>query len=156
MININDLISFINEANSAGYEQDKPLNLKKETNGSTTIYYQKNDWEFHDNFFGGEPYGGRNVIHYKNKPVHITVYYGNVDQSLDPNQIYPFLRTALRAGKEKAFRGPNSYSENNFAYKRELKGTIKEFHLEEKIFLNKKLVYKAVFIGGLVDQRQGD
>ncbi|MBI4009168.1 hypothetical protein HY357_02965 [Candidatus Roizmanbacteria bacterium] len=79
MINLNDLIAFKNEADKAGYEQDKPKHMKQEKYGSTTIWYKRGNWKMHDNFFGGEPYGGRSVIYYKNKPVHITVYYGNVD-----------------------------------------------------------------------------
>ena len=81
MINIADLIGFINEAGKAGYEQDKPKNIKKESDGSTTIWHERGDWKLHDNFFGGEPYGGRTIIHYKYKPVHITVYYGFVDKT---------------------------------------------------------------------------
>ena len=107
MKDMNSLVNFINEANIAGYEQEKPKNIKKENDGSTTIWYNRGDWKFHDNFFGGEPYGGRTVIHLKNKPVYITVYYGYVDKSVDPNKIYPFLRKSLRKGKEKVFRGPN-------------------------------------------------
>ena len=156
MKNIKGLTDFINEANRAGYEQDKPKNIKKEADGSTTIWYERDEWKFHDNFFGGEPYGGRNIIHYKNKPVHITVYYGNVDKSYDPNKLYPFLRAALRAGIEKIFRGPKNFKEGNFLYSKTYKGDAANFVLEEKISEKKKLIYQATFIGGLVDQRKGD
>lgn len=150
-----DLIAFKNEADKAGYEQDKPKHIKQEKDGSTTIWYEKEDWRLHDNFFGGEPYGGRTVIFYKNKPVHITVYYGNVDKSLNPNDLYPFLRKSLRTAPNKMFRGPKSFKDGEFLYKREYKGTVEEFFLEEKIYLSKRLIYQATFIGGLVDQRKG-
>ena len=156
MINIADLIGFINEAGKAGYEQDKPKNIKKESDGSTTIWHERGDWKLHDNFFGGEPYGGRTIIHYKYKPVHITVYYGFVDKNLGPNIMYPFLRKALRSSEQKLFRGPKQFKEGAFLYARSYKGTVKDFVLKEKIFEKKKLIYQATFIGGLVDQRAGD
>lgn len=151
-----ELTTFINEASGAGYEQDKPKNIKKEADGSTTIWYERGHWKFHDNFFGGEPYGGRAIIHYKNRPAHITVYYGNVAKDYNPNKLYPFLRAALRAGKDKTFRGPEKFIEGNFLYLRAFKGNVSDFVLEEKIFEKKKLIYQATFIGGLVDQRAGD
>ena len=32
--------------------------------GGVTIPYEKGDWKSHDNFFGGEPYGGRIIVFY--------------------------------------------------------------------------------------------
>ncbi len=40
------------------------------------------EWAFHDNYFGGEPYGGRSVAFHQGKPVWIAVYYGWVEGPL--------------------------------------------------------------------------
>src|SRR5438046_495442 len=87
--------------------------------GSTTITFTQDDWSFHDNFFGGQPYGGRAIIHYLRKPVWTMVYYGQIhDTNLKPNAIYTFLRLALQhAPKDKPFRGPDSFTKDNLTYK---------------------------------------
>ncbi|MBI2641035.1 hypothetical protein HYW87_00345 [Candidatus Roizmanbacteria bacterium] len=155
MVNIRSLLRFKHEADTAGYESEKPKHMRQEKDGSTTIWYESGDWKFHDNFFGGEPYGGRTVIHYKNKPVHMTVYYGWVIESLNPNELYPFLRKALRAAENKLFRGPKKFKEGEFLYLNKWMGNIKKFSSFEKIYKDEKLVYQARFMGGLVDQRRG-
>lgn len=38
-----------------------------------------------DNFFGGEPYGGREVVFYEEKPVWMMVYYGWVAEGIESN-----------------------------------------------------------------------
>ena len=66
----------------------------------------------HDNFFGGEPYGGRMVVFYKNKPIWTMVYYGWVEKTVkDPNVVYRILRSALKQMPNDApFRGPKNWS----------------------------------------------
>jgi hypothetical protein len=82
MIDLNELRKFKKEAHGAGYESENPKNEVKESDGSTTLWYESGDWKFHDNYFGGEPYGGRTIISYKNKPVWIMVYYGWFDDKV--------------------------------------------------------------------------
>lgn len=158
MINfdLEEFKKFKEEAAKAGYESDNPDYVKKESDGSTTLSYQSGDWKFHDNFFGGEPYGGRTVYFYKDKPVHLTVYYGLLAETEDPNSLYKFLRTALKDENKLEFRGPKELSEGELRYTNQLKGDIDNFSLVEKIFRGNKEIYSADFIGGLVDQRAGD
>ena len=89
-MNIDEIRKFLVRANRNGYgnESVKPLGEK---DGSHTITYSEPDWLFHDNYFGGEPYGGREVIHFKNVPVWMMVYYGLVLDISIQNEIYTFL-----------------------------------------------------------------
>ena len=157
MIDLNQLRAFKKEASGAGYESEGPKNEVKEKDGSTTLWYESGDWKFHDNYFGGEPYGGRTVISYKNKPVWMMVYYGWLDAKVsDANEAYLFLRKALRAERGEGFRGPVEFTKENFKYVNSWQGTLENYSGKEEIFLDGDLIYTAMYMGGLVDQRKGD
>jgi len=164
MINLDELRKFKKEAHGAGYESENPKNEVKEADGSTTLWYESGDWKLHDNYFGGEPYGGRTVISYKNKPVWIMVYYGWLDDTVsDINEAYLFLRKALRAKKdppvgeaEETFRGPKEFREGKFKYVNNWEGALENYSGKEEIYLDGDLIYTAMYMGGLVDQREGD
>ena len=154
-LDLEDFKKFKEEAGKAGYENENAKKIK-ELDGSTTISYESGDWKFHDNYFGGEPYGGRIIYTYKDKPVHITVFYGWVDKEEDADEVYRFLRKSLRQPDKQEFRGPKEFKEGSLTYQNNLHGTIENFSLEEKILGGDKEIYSATFMGGLVDQRSGD
>lgn len=152
MKRIND---FLIEANRQGYASG--ISGKKEKDKSTTIEYSKGDWKFHDNFFGGEPYGGREVIFIKDKPVWIMVYYGRVLSVSDPDEVYKILRKALsRPIKKMPIRGPKSLKSDRYSYRFSFQGSLEDFVANESIYLGDQEVYSATFLGGNVDQRRGD
>ena len=155
-MNVNDLRQFLLDSNKAGYAGGEEKQWIKESDGSTTIPYAKGDFRSHDNFFGGEPYGGRVVVFYQGKPVWMMVYYGWVDEKQETNPIYGVLRNALiRMPDNAPFRGPMEYKEGNFTYTNAWQGTVERFSGEEKIMNGTTLAYKANYMGGLVDQRGG-
>ncbi len=86
---------------------------------STTLTFQDNDWKYHDNYFGGEPYGGREVVFFKNSPIYMMVYYDRVNNSAqDINKIYQVLINALKLiPKDYPYRGPNRYRQSGFYIK---------------------------------------
>jgi hypothetical protein len=75
-----DVKKFLIRANKSGYGNEYTQETA-ELDGSHTITYSEKDWSFHDNYFGGEPFGGREVIHHKGRPVWMMVYYGGVTDS---------------------------------------------------------------------------
>ena len=155
-MNKGTLRQFLTDSNKAGYAGGDEKKWIKESDGSTTIPFKKGDWRSHDNFFGGEPYGGRVIVFYKNKPYWMMVYYGWVVEGVDINLIYDVLRNALmRMPEEAPFRGPREYREGEFTYSNIWTGDIEKYSGEEQISQHKKLVYKANYIGGIVDQRAG-
>ena len=150
------LQKFLIDSNKAGYAGGEERKWIKEPDGSTTISHQQGEWRSHDNFFGGEPYGGRVVVFYREKPVWMMVYYGWVDAGVETNPIYAILRAALmQMPEEYPFRGPREYQEGEYRYTNSWEGDVGRFSGEEKIMQGEKLIYKANYLGGLVDQRTG-
>ncbi len=155
-MDLKDLKKFLIESNQAGYAGGQEKKWIKESDSSTSIPYEKGDWRSHDNFFGGEPYGGRLVIFHKGKPVWIMVYYGWVSEGADINMIYSVLRKALIQMPEEApFRGPRQLVEGKLIYTNNWGGDVKSYSGEEKITENGKTLYKANYMGGLVDKNAG-
>ena len=156
-MDLSQLREFLISSNNAGYAGGEEKKWVKEKDGSTTIPYEKGDWKSDDNFFGGEPYGGRIVVFYKNSPVWMMVYYGWVAEGIEPNPIYSVLRGALmRMPDEAPFRGPKEYKEGERVYSNDWNGDVDRYSGEEQIVDELgKLVYRANYFGGLVDQGRG-
>jgi len=152
-INLTALRQFLYRANMP--HATGTANTRKEDDGSRTITYAEGDWAMHDNFFGGEPYGGRMVIFYKDAPVWITVYYGQVTAAeFNPDTVYGFLREALQhAPKDKPYRGPASYKKGSLEYRNKVAGDVDSYAGKEVILQNGHQIYWATYTGGLVDQR---
>ena len=151
-----DLRKFLVAAHQAGYIVGDEKRWTKEVDGSTTIKFTQGDWTHSDNFFGGEPFGGRILVTYKSKPVWIMVYYGWVEADVDLNQFYKLLRNALKLMPESApFRGPELYQEQEYTYKNHWTGGLERYNGEDQIHKGDKLVYQANYFGGFVDQRAG-
>ena len=153
-MNNEELRKFLIDANKHTYATgDESLN-KKEEDKSTSIIYRKGDWSFHDNFFGGEPYGGREVVFYQNNPIWIMVYYGSINTGIFPNAVYSTLQNALRHMPEEApYRGPNELKEGPYTYQNIWTGTIENFSGKEIIIKNREEIYRASYGGGLVDKK---
>jgi len=148
-----ELKKFLIESNQAGYAGGQEKQWVKQPDGSTTIEFVKDNWRSHDNFFGGEPYGGRLLVFYKDKPVWIMVYYGWVESGIEPKSVYPVLQNALKQmPADIPLRGPTEYQESEFVYTNQWTGDVDRYSGEEKIKKSGKLVYKANYLGGLVDQ----
>ncbi|MFA5358558.1 MAG: DUF5680 domain-containing protein [Patescibacteria group bacterium] len=147
------LKSFLAEANLAGYATGAENSFIKETDGSKTIVFVDGDWGFNDNYFGGEPYGGREVVSYQGKPVFIMVYYGQVKSFVDKEMVYDFLRQALKSfPAEMPLRGPSELVDSMLRYENKWIGDITKFSGQEKIFFDGEEAYQANYLGGLVDQ----
>lgn len=150
------LRQFLVDSNKAGYAGGEEKKWIKELDNSTTIPFEKGSWKSHDNFFGGEPYGGRTVVFYEGKPYWIMVYYGWVEEGVEANPVYGVLRNALmKMPEEYPFRGPEEYKEGEFTYTNSWDGEVDRFSGEEQITQGDKLIYTAGYLGGLVDQRGG-
>jgi hypothetical protein len=157
---------FLIEANQHGYGAgSKPrysvlpngatISVRLETDGSKTIEYTRGDWRSHDNYFGGEPYGGRTVVFYQNQAIWMMVYYGQV-VSGDSKEIYKILRKALLASPDDfPIRGPASLPFDGCRYNFAWSGQISKFEAMEYIMRNGAEIYRAKFVGGLVDQPEG-
>ena len=75
------LLKFLLDASRRGYAAGSVAVKKREADHSMTIELEQGPWKFHDNYFGGEPYGGREVVFFEGRPVWMAVYYGHVDDA---------------------------------------------------------------------------
>jgi len=149
------LRQFLADSNNAGYAGGEEKKWIKENDGSTTIPFEKGEWKSNDNFFGGEPYGGRIIVSYDGKPYWMMVYYGWVEEGVDANSVYGVLRNALKQmPADYPFRGPKELIDGEFKYSNSWKGDVSRYSGEEQITQGDKLIYKANYMGGLVDYKK--
>ncbi|MCK9417046.1 MAG: DUF5680 domain-containing protein [Candidatus Dojkabacteria bacterium] len=150
---LNELKQFILEASHNTYASGNEKIREKEEDGSTSVTYSKGGWEYHDNYFGGEPYGGREVVFFKKRPVWMMVYYGWITEGVDPDRVYPILGKALcNSSVEKPYRGPDEFIEDESIYANDMEGDVENFRGEERIYDGEELLYIARYMGGLVDR----
>jgi hypothetical protein len=149
-----DLKQFIHEASKNTYASGNSDIRKKEKDGSTTIVYENGDYKYHDNYFGGEPYGGREVVFHNGKPIWMMVYYGYMTEDSDQGEVTEVLLGALsNSTVDIPYRGPKEFVKGDYKYINELDGQVENFNGIEKIFKGNELVYTARYVGGMVDRR---
>ncbi len=156
MLDIKNLREFLVKAKKSTYASGDASKEIVELDKSTTLIFEEGDFKYHDNYFGGEPYGGREVVFFKGEPVYIMVYYGLVYEEIaDFRGVYRILQKALSLiSEDKPYRGPKEYSEGNYTYINNFIGEISNFSGEESISYQDKELYKAKYMGGLVDRRK--
>lgn len=139
--------------NSKGYAEHSAVYLEQ-PDKSKRLELVDGDYKYIDFFWGGEPYGGTEMIFFQEKPILYITYYGWVRENADFGAAYTFLRNSLKEGvksQSTLHRGPECYKEGDYVYTNSVKGTIENFELVEKIFLGEVEIYSAKFMGGLVD-----
>jgi hypothetical protein len=152
-VNRNNLKSFIFEASQKTYASGDQSIKEKQSDGSTTIQYEREGYKYHDNYFGGEPYGGREVVFMNNKPVWMMVYYGSVKLGTPAKEVYSFLTESLsNAIPAKPYRGPDFFQKLCWRYENKLSGELDKFSGIEMIFKDDICVYEASYAGGFVAQ----
>lgn len=152
-MNTESLRQFLLYCGKEGYASLGDAGATIESDQSTSITLEQGAWKFHDNYFGGEPYGGREVVFYKEKPVWIMTYYGQVKESIeDLKPLYTFLRKALvLVPGEAPYRGPSEYRDGEWKYVNKWEGTLDNFSGEERIYKEGAQTYFAKYIGGFVN-----
>src|SRR3989344_5351128 len=131
---LSELQKFIFDASRATYASGDESIKQKQADGSTTIRYEQGKYLFHDNYFGGEPYGGREVVLLRGKAIWMMVYYGLVKEAASAKEIYPFLMESLsHSTLEMPYRGPALYERDNLRYQNSFSGTTQQFSGTEKI-----------------------
>lgn len=148
---IDGLIQFLIKAKRDGYASGESTTIK-EKDGSYSTKFEEGDFKFHDNWKGGEPFGGSEIVYYKGKPVWMMVYYGEEEENAGA---IPTLRKALsKMPNSFPARGPEILEDGDFKYENKWTGSISKFSGQETIFLSGKEVYSAIYAGGFVDRRR--
>ncbi|OIO49633.1 MAG: hypothetical protein AUJ34_00805 [Parcubacteria group bacterium CG1_02_41_12] len=157
MIDKQRLCKFLVKAKKATYAAGETSKKIVEDDKSTTLIFEDGDLKYHDNYFGGEPFGGREVVFLQNEPIYIMTYYGLVDESVsDFEAVYKILQKALSLiPEDHPYRGPKEYIEDGLIYKNSYTGEIDNFFGEETISsAGGNEIYKAKYNGGFVNQRK--
>ncbi len=150
---MDNLKKFIFDASRATYASGDDSIKHKEPDGSTTIVYKDEQYRFHDNYFGGEPYGGREVVFLNDKPIWMMVYYGMVYEGVNKSEVYKFLIESLsNSNEEMPYRGPEDYESDEWRYENILSGDVEKFSGIEKIYKDEVCVYEARYMGGEVNK----
>lgn len=133
-VNLEELKAFLVRANMP--HATGTAKTAKEADGSRTIEYTEGDYRMHDNFFGGEPYGGRIVVFYKGEPLLLQVYYGRVYATQKTaDEVYGFLRQALQhPDPDNPYRGPTTYTQGQLTYKSSTEGDVANHTVKEYIY----------------------
>jgi len=149
------LAEFLVKAKRATYAAGVVAEKVVEPDQSTSLRFVEGDFCYHDNYFGGEPFGGREVVFFDNQPVFMMVYYGRVDEVIDDfGPIYQVLMGALKKiPVSHPFRGPNSFETDDYLYENKYDGELENFSGEEKISYDGRVVYRAKYAGGLICQK---
>lgn len=148
---MDELRKFLIKSSTKGYSAGDNV-IQKNDDFSYSTSFESGNFKIHDNFFGGEPFGGREVVFFDEKPYWMMVYYGSDYGKAEG--LIAFLRRVLAKPDFKIpVRGPKELVEGNFRYENKTLGALEDFVGEEKIYFKGKEVYKANFSGGFVDRR---
>ena len=149
------LSQFLIEAKTSTYAAGDSAKRNKETDQSTTMIFEKWEWRYHDNYFVGEPYGGREVASFQWKPIWMMTYYGWVEKNRNivVGEVYRILQWALRNIPENApYRGPLEYKDEEYIYHNSYTWNLEQFSGKEIIRKGDEIVYQAQYMGGIIDQ----
>lgn len=154
-----ELQEFFREAVLNGYGSDSSkATVLTGTDGGAKIVFNKGDWSYIDEYFGGEPYAGMTHVSYKGKVVFVLTYGGTVLDLARKQEIYACLHAALATGeKGLPWRGPNQYTHANglqYICHRPTGDPPKSFVIKEEIVDTEhpcEAVYTAQFHGLIVN-----
>ncbi len=154
MLKPNEIQKTLRAFNLQGYS-DPNTQYQDNGKGGKILTLTQNNWKYEDEYYGGEPYSGNETLWYNDKPVFRCVYWGKVAKNIEFSDIYDFLKQALQQGTTGncVHRGPGNFTQNILTYTNTCSGTIEEFQQIEKIFVEDREVYVAVFVGGSINVR---
>lgn len=158
-IDFEELGKFLYDANANGYGGDGK-EVEAQRPGFTDLEYQSSDWLMYDSYTGSYFAPGQEVVYFKGKPIWAMAYAGGMKFALHgeralAKETFVFLKKALLAmDPKKPYRGPAKFSEGEWKYVSTLKGDIKDFVGNEKIYKGPELMFEQNFIGGIVVDKE--
>ena len=149
-----ELLNFLNSIEGWA---DKNIEESGPRHGLKAIVIKKNGWTYSDQYVGGEPFQGLEVVWLGRLPVWSMSYRGFWNED-NYNAMLEFVKGALKNPPENApWRGPKRYSVKempDWLYANKWRGTIKEFEGRETISHKGKRVGYTIYQGGLVNRKQ--
>lgn len=142
------LVEFLIRAKKATYA-GKGAETVSSREKSHDLIYRDGDYMYYDTYLGTGKFAGEEALWIKNTPFWSMNYIGRVTGSPFSGD---FLKEALlHVPEDKPFRGPETYSNGDYAYHCETEGTFEWFHGKETICYKGSQIYECIFHGGLVE-----
>ena len=152
-MNPEKLSEFLKIAKKYTYASETAKRVSPERRGSKDYEYTEGEFVYHDTYFGGTDFIGEEIVYEKGKPVWGMNYNGYVlDENITESEIDKSLRGALKQDYNDVIpvRGPKSFKIENYEYKNDVSGGLERFEGKEEIFKDGKLIYRALFHGGVI------
>jgi len=152
-VNLNKLTNFLKTAKKNTYASEMAKKVISQRPNSKDYEYAEREFLYHDTYFGSRDFIGEEIVYEKEKPIWGMNYNGYiVDDSVTEVEIDKSLRTALKQDYTNIIpvRGPKNFKIENYEYKNNISGGLGRFDGREEILKDGKLIYYAVFHGGLI------
>jgi len=147
-----DLLTFLLDAKLHGYASAGERDETQMEDGGKCLRYRMGEYLYQDIYYGSNPFVGEELVFKNGIAVWTMNYYGLVlDPSDSAGEVYRFLQEAMRLVKaERPFRGPETHQNGDWEYQDFSQGDLDCYNGEEKIFFQKRLVYRLHYHGGKV------
>ena len=150
-----DLHNFLIEAKKETYANENVEKVKSTRRGSHDYEYTKDNWTYHDTYFGGTDFQGQEVVYRQDDtPIWGMIYYGKtLDESLSEEAMDKALRPALmQVGQDDVIpvRGPKEFENQGYQYTFKVTGDLTSFEGEETIEKEGAKVYTLKCYGGII------
>ena len=150
-----DLHNFLIEAKKETYANENVEKIKSTRRGSHDYEYTKDNWTYHDTYFGGTDFQGQEVVYRQDDtPIWGMIYYGKtLDESLSEEAMDKALRPALmQVGQDDVIpvRGPKEFENQGYQYTFKVTGDLTSFEGEETIEKEGNKVYTLKCHGGII------
>lgn len=150
-----DLHNFLIEAKKETYANENVEKVKSTRRGSHDYEYTKDNWTYHDTYFGGTDFQGQEVVYQQeDTPIWGMIYYGRtLDESLSEEAMDKALRPALmQVGQDDVIpvRGPKEFENQGYQYTFKVTGDLTNFEGEETIEKEGNKVYTLKCHGGII------
>jgi len=150
-----DLHNFLIEAKKETYANENVEKVKSTRRGSHDYEYTKDNWTYHDTYFGGTDFQGQEVVYRQaDTPIWGMIYYGKtLDESLSEEAMDKALRPALmQVGQDDVIpvRGPKEFENQGYQYTFKVTGDLTSFEGEETIEKEGNKVYTLKCHGGII------
>lgn len=149
------LHNFLIEAKKETYANENVEKVKSTRRGSHDYEYTKDNWTYHDTYFGGTDFQGQEVVYQQeDTPIWGMIYYGKtLDESLSEEAMDKALRPALmQVGQDDVIpvRGPKEFENQGYQYTFKVTGDLTSFEGEETIEKEGTKVYILKCHGGII------
>ena len=150
-----DLHNFLIEAKKETYANENVEKVKSTRRGSHDYEYTKDNWTYHDTYFGGTDFQEQEVVYRQaDTPIWGMIYYGKtLDESLSEEAMDKALRPALmQVGQDDVIpvRGPKEFENQGYQYTFKVTGDLTSFEGEETIEKEGNKVYTLKCHGGII------